>query len=154
MAHNCENCKFYDAGYEWNDESEDEVEIEVCQKGHRFLLHLPFKCPYFKEYEPEPYVEQFTECDKCEYLTECKKEGRLIDCTRWMDNFEHFTSGVNAYCRRRIEPFKDKKLSEMIKMLEKNDPKLRSGKEFLQKAIELFGDITYKEFDEDKKYKM
>ncbi len=32
MAHNCENCKFHDVDYEWDDELEDEIEIEVCEK--------------------------------------------------------------------------------------------------------------------------
>lgn len=151
MACNCENCKFYDVDCEWDDKSDCEDEIAFCLKRHRLLLYLPFKCPYFEGCEPKPYVEQFTECDKCEYVKQCESEGHVINCARRMDSFEHFVRGRNAYCRKVSEPFEDKRLSEIIDMVEdSNNMQLKDGKELLQTAIEKFGDITYKEFMKDK----
>ncbi len=155
MAHNCESCKFHDVDYEWDDELEDEIEVKVCRKGHRLFLRLPFKCHYFEKYEPKPYVEKFTECDRCEYVKQCESDGYIINCTSIMDNFEHFIRGRNAYCRKEGGAFEDKKLSEIIEMAKKsNDSQLKNDGELLQKAIERFGDITYKEFIKDKLYKM
>jgi len=155
MAHNCKNCKFYDVNYKWNEKSDCENEIAACQKRHRLFFRLPFKCPYFERHEPKPYVEQFTECDKCEYVKQCESEGCVINYTSRMDNFEHYMRGRNAYCRKLSEPFENKRLSEIIEIAKKsNDTQLNGSKEFLQKAVERFGDITYKEFIKGKLYKM
>lgn len=155
MGKSCKNCKFYNVDYEWDDELEDEVEIRVCRKRHRLFLNLPFKCPYFKKYEPKPYVEKFTKCDKCEYIKDCENEGNVINCTKRIDNHEHFIRGMNAYCRKESGLLEDKKLSEIIEISEKlNCLDLENCKEFFRKAIKRFGDIPYKEFVKEKIFEM
>ncbi len=155
MARNCENCKFRDEYYSYDKKIGDETKIPFCQKRHRLFLRLPLKCPYFEKYIPKPYVEEFTECDKCEYVKQCENDGYVINCTNSMDNFQHFIRGRNAYCRKENKTFEDKKLSEIVEMAKKsNDAQLKNNEEFLQKAIERFEDITYKEFIKEKLYKM
>ncbi len=156
MAHNCENCKFHYVDYERDDELEDEVKIETCEKGHELPCENDFDCPDFKEYKPKPYVEKFTECDRCEHVKQCESDGYVINCTNRMDNFEHFIRGRNAYCRKeRGLLFEDKKLSEIIEIVDNsNDPELKGGKKFLQEAIERFGDIAYREFIKEIAFEM
>ncbi len=149
MAHNCENCKYSDIDYVFCEESGEEHPIYNCEKGSD--ISLDFECEDFEEYKPEPYVEQFTECDKCGYLPKCKSEGGVINFTGTMDDFEHFTRGIRTYCRKEKRDIEDKKLTEIINAVDEN---VKGGKELLQKAIERFGDITYKEFIKDKLYKM
>lgn len=38
----CENCKYYDVDYEWDDDYEEEIEVDVCRKGHEidFVLKI------------------------------------------------------------------------------------------------------------------
>lgn len=152
MTHNCENCKFYDVDYEWDDELEDEVEIETCEKGHELPCEKDFDCPDFKEYKSKPYKEKFSECDYCQYVSTC---GNVIESTTKYDKQRHFVRGIGGYCRKESGALEDKKLSEIIEMADNsNDPQLKSGKELLQKAIERFGDITYKEFIKEKVFEM
>lgn len=99
-VHNCKDCKFYDIDYEWDNETWDEVEIEKCQKSHELPLKDDFDCPDFEKYNPKPYVEKFTECDKCEYLEQCKSEGNVLNNTCVADNFAHYVYGLGAYCRK------------------------------------------------------
>lgn len=151
MTHNCNNCKFHDVEYEWDYELDDEIEIESCRKGHGSFLRSPFKCPHFEKYEPEPYVEKFTECDKCEYVKSCESNGYVLNCTTSMDSQEHYIKGRNANCRKEKETLENKKLSEIIEIIEYMNFLQPSGsKKLLQKAIEKFGDITYAEFIENK----
>lgn len=153
MAHNCENCKYSDIDYIFDEELGEEYPIYSCEKGND--VSIDFECKDFEEYKSEPYVEKFTECDKCGYLLKCKSEGEVTSCTSVMDNYEHFTKRAGTYCRKESGDFADKKLSEIVEMAKKsNDSQLKSNGEFLQKAIERFGDITYKEFIKDKLYKI
>ncbi len=106
MAHNCENCKYSDIDYIFDGETVEEYPIYACEKGSD--VSLDFECKDFEEYKPELYVEQFTECDKCGYLLKCKSEGGVINCTSVRYDYKHFTRGVGAYCRKAIEPIKDR----------------------------------------------
>ncbi len=129
MAHNCENCKFHDVDYEWDDESEDEIKIEFCEKGHELPCENDFDCPDFKKYKPKPYKEEFSECDYCQYVSTC---GNVIESTTKYDMQRHFVRGFGGYCRKESGAFEDKKLSEIIEMADNsNDTQLKSEKEFL-----------------------
>ncbi len=150
MAHNCENCKYSDIDYIFDEESGEEYPFYTCEKGND--VSLDFECKDFEEYNPKPYKEEFSECDYCQYASTC---GNVIESTTKYDKQIHFVRGIGGYCRKESGDFEDKKLSEIIEMAEKsNDAQLKNNGEFLQRAIERFGDITYKEFIKDKLYKM
>ena len=34
MIVTCENCRYYDVDYEWDDDYEEEIEVNTCRKGH------------------------------------------------------------------------------------------------------------------------
>lgn len=108
MARDCENCKYGDIDYIFDEESGEEWPIYTCEKGND--VSFDFECEDFEEYKPKPYVERFTKCDKCECLSQCKSEGEVINVTSSMDDFEHFMSGRNAYCRKDSDPFREKNI--------------------------------------------
>lgn len=96
----CENCKYYDVDYEWDDDYEEEIEIDVCRKGHEIDFVLKNICPDFKKYKPRRYVEKDTKCDNCEFFPECKENGYVLNCTIEMDNRQHFIPGMGANCKK------------------------------------------------------
>lgn len=148
MRVQCENCKYYDVDYEWDDLSEDEVEIEKCGKGHDISCDMKC-CEDFKEYKPKPYKEEFSECDTCEFLSSC---GNTIESTLREDTCRHFTKGY-GYCQKKSGGIGKKKISEIIKIADKlSFLDENSAISVLRKAIDKFGDITYDELMEDKIY--
>ena len=96
----CENCKYYDVDYEWDDDYEEEIEVDVCRKGHEIDFVLKNICPDFKKCKPRRYVERDTKCDKCEFLPECEENGYVLNWTIEMDNRQHFISGMGANCKK------------------------------------------------------
>lgn len=144
MACNCKKCQFYDVDYEWDDFEEEEIEKSVCRKGKKLRLKLPFRCPFFKEYIPKPYVEKFTECDTCEHINSCVASGAVIESTHSLDSCSHYIKGRNCYCEKRDGTFSDKKLSEIIELADREDIGEIAMK-VLRATIEKYGDITYAE---------
>jgi len=152
MAYNCKNCKFHKVEWEWDDEVEDEVEIETCKKGHELPCENDFYCPDFEEYKEKPYKEKFSECDCCQYVSSC---ANVIESTTKYDMRKHFVRGSGGYCRKESGALEDKRLTEIIELSEKlNCVDIKNCKEFFRKAVKKFGDITYKEFMNDKIYDM
>lgn len=98
----CENCRYYDVDYEWDDDYGEEIEIDVCRKGHEIDFALKNICPDFKEYKPRRYVERDTKCDKCEFLSECEENGYVLNRTVEMDNRQHFIPGMGANCKKEM----------------------------------------------------
>lgn len=141
MRTQCENCKYYDIDYEWDDLSEDEVEIEKCIKGHDISFDIKH-CGDFKEYKPKPYKEEFSECDTCEFLSSC---GNVIESTLREDTCRHFTKG-NGYCQKLAGAINKKKLSEIIEIADDLKNIDNTMIPALEKAISKFGDITFEEF--------
>lgn len=146
MALNCENCKYHNISYEWDDSMGDEAESECCSKGHNFFLKFPIRCPHFKKYIPKPYVEKDTECDKCQYVQWCAENGYVINSTTGFDTREHFIHGRSCKCRKEDELLGGRKLSELLSVI--------GNSEIIQKAIEKFGDITYEELMNEKIYEL
>ena len=148
MSKQCENCKYCDVDYEWDDLSEDEVEIEICGKGHDISSNMDC-CKDFKEYKPKPYKEEYTECDSCEYLPSCEN---VIESTLRQDMQRHFEKG-RGYCQKQSVEIGKKKLSEIIKIADKlSFLDGNSAISLLRKAVDRFGDITYDELMKDKIY--
>lgn len=96
----CENCKYYDVDYEWDDDYEEEIEVDVCRKGHEIDFVLKNICPDFKKCKPMKYIEKDTECDNCEFLKECKENGCVFNVLTGMDTREHFIPGLRLSCRK------------------------------------------------------
>lgn len=94
----CENCKFSDMDYIWDEETGEEYPLITCQKGND--VSCDFECKDFKEYKPKPYKEEDTECDKCEYLSQCKNAGNCIDCTTGLDTRSHYIIGRGVKCEK------------------------------------------------------
>jgi len=103
MACNCKNCKFHDVDYEWDDLAEDEIEVEICEKGHE--MPCDFDCPDFKKYNPKPYKEEFSECDYCQYVASC---GNVIESTTRFDKQRHFIRGVEVIAKKKTDHLKTK----------------------------------------------
>lgn len=99
MTCNCENCKFHNLDYDWDDDLDDEIEIEICEKGRELPLEEDFDCPDFKKYRQQKYKEIFTECDRCEFVSSC--ENAIESTTKW-DRQRHFVKGM-GYCRKNME---------------------------------------------------
>ena len=55
-----------------------------------------------KIYVKEPYVEKFTECDRCQNLDECKKLGFVLETTSGLDRWRHFIKGIGVLCKKDI----------------------------------------------------
>lgn len=91
-----------------------------------------------------PPVEEDTECDKCWNLKECIGKGYVINNTLPFDERTHYIKGRGCICVASCEYFLGLKLSEIRKMAV--DEKMI---DFIDKAIEQLGDITYKEFYQD-----
>lgn len=99
MAINCENCKFYDVDYVWDDECEDEVEEESCTKDHwDELENEGIECPYFQKQKQYRYVEESTKCDHCEFKGDCN----LINTTTLDDATRHYMPALNNVCKLEI----------------------------------------------------
>lgn len=141
MRVQCENCKYCDIDYEWDDLLEDEVEIEKCKKGHDISCDMNL-CEDFKEYKPQPYKEEFSECDTCEFLSSC---GNVIESTLREDMCRHFAKG-NGYCRKSAGEINKKKLSEIIEKADGLKNIDNTMIPILEKAIRKLGDITFSEF--------
>lgn len=98
----CNYCKFYDCDYMWNDYVEDEVRIDICEKGHEIENDASrYVCEDFKIFIPKPHKDQFTKCDSCEYLSTCVDEGNVIDITSRDDISRHYTCGIGCNCLKR-----------------------------------------------------
>lgn len=97
----CENCKYYDIDYEWDDDYENEIEIDICRKGHDIDCALKNICTDFKKYKPRRYVEKDTRCDKCEFLSDCMKHYEVINCTTESDSRQHYIVGISN-CKKRM----------------------------------------------------
>ena len=95
----------------------------------------------------EPYVETYTECDKCYKRQECIAKGYLINCTTSDDMSQHYIKGRNCICVKGCEEFLEMKLSEILEIAETEDLKA-----FIRKAIDQLGDITYREFYQEGKF--
>lgn len=93
------------------------------------------------------YVEEDTECDKCYKKNECIEKGYLLNVTFGEDTREHYIKNRCCICVKGCEEFLEMKLSEILKIADTEDMK-----EFIKKAIDQFGDITYREFYQDGKF--
>ena len=100
MIVTCENCRYYDVDYEWDDDYEEEIEVDTCRKGHEIDFALKNICPDFQESKPMKYIEKDTECDKCELLSDCKENGCVFNVSTSMDSREHFIPGLRFSCRK------------------------------------------------------
>ena len=153
MFHDCENCKYSDIDYIFDEETGEEYPLYTCKNGND--TSLDFECNDFEEYKPKPYVEHFKECDGCEYVKQCEADGYILECTTRFDNHRHYVKGIGCYCRKENGMLEDKRLSEVIDMADKL---INQGKEnmikLLQKAIDRFGDITYRELMKGKIYEL
>lgn len=110
-----------------------------------FLDLFKYKCK--KRKTSEPYSEKDTECDKCYKLSKCIKEGYVVNCTYSLDTREHYIKGRNCVCIKGCEEFLEMKLSEILKVADTEEMK-----QFIQKAIEQLGDMTYREFYQEGRF--
>lgn len=53
-----------------------------------------------KEVPSEPYVEKDTKCDKCQYLQECIENGYVLNCSRTLDERNHYIVGLGSHCKQ------------------------------------------------------
>lgn len=95
----------------------------------------------------EHYTEKDTECDKCYKLNECIKNGYVVNCTYSLDTREHYIKGRGCVCVKGCEEFLEMKLSEILNIADTVEMK-----EFVKKAIEQLGDMTYREFYQEGKF--
>ena len=140
----CENCKYSDLDYIFDDEIGEEYPLYTCQKGNS--VALDFECEDFEEYKPEPYKEEDTECDKCYKKNECIKKGYLVNSTFSQDTREHYIKGRCCVCVKGCEEFLEMKLSEILEIADTEDMK-----KFIRKAIDQLGDMTYREFYQEQR---
>ena len=94
-----------------------------------------------------PYVEEDTECDKCYKKNECIEKGYLVNSRLSDDTREHYIKGRGCICVKGCEEFLEMKLSEIIKIADTEEMKA-----FIQKAIDQLGDMTYREFYQDRRF--
>ena len=94
-----------------------------------------------------PYVEEDTECDKCYKKKKCIEKGYLVNCTFGGDTREHYIKGRSCVCVKGCEEFFEMNLSEILKFADTEEMK-----EFIRKAIDQFGDMTYREFSQDGRF--
>lgn len=92
-------------------------------------------------------MERETECDKCIHKKECIEKGHLIYSVFSGIRRAHYIKGRNCICIKGCEKFLEMKLSEILEVADTD--KL---KDIIEKAIEQFGDITYREFYQDGKF--
>ena len=138
----CEECKYCDSDYEWDDDWDGEIEIEVCRKGHTIPEDNEFYCPDFEKYKPRQRKEEFSECDFCQFVSRCEN---VIESTTREDARRHFAKG-RGYCQKDGGEIAKKNLSEIIQIADKlSFLDERNAVSVLKKAIEKFGDITYGE---------
>lgn len=100
MANRCEQCKFYDQDYVYDNEDFEEYGVEICEEDHDEYLDSDEECPFFKEFKEKPYVEKDTECDKCEFLHKCIEEGNVLESTTTEDMRQHYIGGMR--CKRMM----------------------------------------------------
>lgn len=93
-----------------------------------------------------PYVEEDTECDKCYKKNDCIKKGYLVNSTFSQDTREHYIKGRGCVCVKGCEEFLEMKLSEILEIADTEDMKV-----FIRKAIDQLGDMTYREFYQERK---
>lgn len=141
----CENCKYSDVDYIWDNELWDEYPIWTCTKGCE--IDKDFECEQYEESKPKTYIEQDTECDKCYKLNECIDKGYLLNATVEMDARQHYIKGRNCICIKGCEEFLEMKLSEVI-----NVAQTEGQKSLLKKAIDQMGDMTYREFYQEGRF--
>ena len=53
-----------------------------------------------KETKYKPYIERYTECDKCELLEQCKDDEYVVNCTIFDDSREHYIRGLGSNCKK------------------------------------------------------
>ena len=101
-----------------------------------------------RKIEPaESYVEKDTECDKCYKLNQCIKNGYVVNSTYSLDTREHYIKGRGCVCVKGCEEFLEMKLSEILKIADTEEMK-----QFIRKAIEQLGDMTYRDFYQEGKF--
>ena len=93
------------------------------------------------------YVEEDTECDKCYKKKDCIGKGYLVNSTTNLDTREHYIKGFGCFCVKDCEEFLEMKLSEIMEFADTEDMK-----KFIRKAIDQFGDMTYREFYQGKRW--
>ncbi len=96
----CEKCQYYDFYYEWDDDYEEEIKIDICRNGHDIDFVLKNICQDFKKYSPRRYVERDTKCDKCEFLSDCMEHSEVINCTTELDSKQHYIIGFGSNCKK------------------------------------------------------
>lgn len=99
MSNRCNDCKFHDWDYEWDEVDEGEYPVRICEEGHNEYVDSREECPFFQKFVKKPYVEKYTKCDKCKLLEECKEEGRLIEVTTEQDSSQHYIMGCGDPCK-------------------------------------------------------
>ena len=97
MAKNCKECKFYDSDYEWDEEVEDEIKVNSCEKNREEFDDENADCECFKKFRQRKYVEKDTKCDNCEFSSYCQ----LIECTTIQDTRRHFIGGFGDFCKKK-----------------------------------------------------
>lgn len=95
----------------------------------------------------EPYIEKDTECDKCYKKNECIEKGYLVNSTSVEDTRVHYIKGLGCICVKGCEEFLEMKLSEILEIADTEEMK-----DFISKAIEQLGDMTYREFYQDGRF--
>ena len=93
------------------------------------------------------YVEKDTECDKCYKKKDCIEKGYLLNSTTNLDTREHYIKGRGCVCVKGCEEFLEMKLSEILEIADTEDTK-----KFIRKVIDQFGDMTYGEFYQGKRW--
>lgn len=93
----CDDCKFCDIDFEFDEEIEDEQEIWICSKGHD--TDGDEECADYRKYRARKPKETYSECDSCKYCSEC---GNTIDCTTQYDSHRHYVKGM-GFCWKDSE---------------------------------------------------
>lgn len=92
----CDDCKFCDQDYIFDEDEGEEYPLFTCEKGQDEYISSDEDCPFFVKYSLKKHVEEETKCDKCKFLKECILNGNVIDASELGDEQSHLVGALET----------------------------------------------------------
>lgn len=92
----CDDCKFCDQDYIFDEDEGEEYPLFTCEKGQDDYMISDEDCPFFVKYSLKKHVEEDTKCDKCKFLKECILNGNVIDVSEFGDEQSHWVGALET----------------------------------------------------------
>lgn len=92
----CDNCKFCNQDYIFDEDEGEEYPLFTCEKGQDEYISSDEDCPFFVKHRLKKHVEKDTKCDKCKFLKQCIFNSNVIDVSEFGDERSHWVGSLET----------------------------------------------------------